>query len=169
MGKQKSFQQVLQTFVEKLKKLNKTAKFPCTFSSNLYTKSCICYCDFTLEQFLYVLSLIRPQIFLPHSKNWCISVHSLDKKNAACFVSPHLLRFTHTWHLHSLSQNQKRCSDLLVSKKSWPTYTWPLVQLFPSGYFQEGDHKECRKSVTVFRKEGNGEFTLTNSTKASPP
>lgn len=68
MGKQKSFQQVLQTFVEKLQNLNKTAKFPCTFSSNLYTKSCNCYCDFALKLFFCVLSLVCPLPFCNTAK-----------------------------------------------------------------------------------------------------
>lgn len=167
MGKQKSFQQVLQTFVEKLQKLNTIAKLSHMFSSNLYTKSCICYCDFALKPFLYVLSLLYPLVFLPLSRNWCLVVHSPDKKGPVCSVSPPVFQVHAHLGPYCLSQNEKRPSDLLVEKKSW--LTWPLVQLFLPGYFQEGDHKECWKSVTVFRKEGNGEFTLTNSTKASPP
>lgn len=97
MGKQKSFQQVLQTFVEKLQKLNTIAKLPHTFSSNLHTKSCICYLDFALKLFLYVLSLIRPSVFLPLSRNWCLSADSLDKKDPVCSVSPQSFRFMHTW------------------------------------------------------------------------
>lgn len=99
MGKQKSFQQVLQIFVEKLQKLNKTAIFPHTFSSNLYTKNCIFVCDFALKLLFYVLSLVYPQVFLSHSRNWCLSVHSLDKKDAACSVSPESFRFLQTCDL----------------------------------------------------------------------
>lgn len=120
MGKQKSFQQVLQTFAERLQKLYKIVKFPHMFSSNLYTKSCICYCDFTLKLFLYVLTLICPQVFLPHSRNGCLAVHNLDKQDAACSASPQSFRFIQLGILLSYLKIRKEATFWLQRNPDQP-------------------------------------------------
>lgn len=151
----------------KTTKLGKTPKFPLMF--NPHAKRCICQCDFTLKLSLYILYL---QSFCPGAETHWVPPFGTQPgqggSNAFCF--PFVFQVHEHLGPYCLTQNQR--------KMQWPSRCKEILtdlqltigsELFLSSCFQDGNHKEFRKSMKDFRKEGNGEVTLTNSTKASPP